>query len=136
MLLYAFLCFMRFHMFLYTLSYALIRFDMLSYTFICFHTLLHAFTCFYLLLLDKLSEQQQQQEMLPLCLTGFYLRKPVKTPTDTLEYTVQAFLRHPQKTLDNKLEISASLFKTRDFGFIHLPAKIWQPFQKLPFRGT
>ena len=30
-----------------------------------------------MLLLDKLSEQQQQ-EMLPLCLTGFYLRKPVK----------------------------------------------------------
>ena len=65
---------------LYTLSYAL-------YAFICFHTLsytfkclLNAFECFYMLLKAKVSqEQQEEEEMLHLCLTGFYLWKPVKT---------------------------------------------------------
>ena len=92
MLIYAFKCFhmhtllypfiwLRFYMLSY--AYTFICFHTLSYVFICFHKLsyafymlLYAFTCFYMLLLDKLSEQEEQ-EMLPLCLTGFYLRKPV-----------------------------------------------------------
>ena len=51
----------------------LLCFYVLSYTFICFY---YAFICFYLLQHDSL---EQQEEMLYLCLTGFYLRKPVKT---------------------------------------------------------
>ena len=48
----------------------------LSYAFISFCRLSYA--C-YMLLKAKVSEQQEEeQEMLHLCLTGFYLRKPVK----------------------------------------------------------
>ena len=97
------LCFYTF-IHLYMLPYAFLRFfyafSKLSYAFLCFsyaflpfHTLLHAFTCFYMLYLDKVSEQQ---EKLPLCLTGFYLRKPVKShmhmivhiSKDTTEYKI------------------------------------------------
>ena len=87
MFLHAFIClymlsytYMCFHMLSYSLirfymlSYAFIRFYMLLNAFIRFYTLLYAFKCFYMLLLDELSEE----EMLHLCLTGFYLRKPVK----------------------------------------------------------
>ena len=116
---YAFISFTTFHM----LSYTFICFHMLSYDCICFHTLsyafymlsyafcmlLYAFTCFYMLLLDKLSEQQEEEEMLPLCLTGFYLRKPVKRnsiashPHKTTTHTLSL---NPGLTLNSKLELA------------------------------
>ena len=78
--------FKRFH----TLTYAFMRFRMLSYAFLCFPMLSYAFIrfhmlllCFYLLLHDSL---EQEEEMLYLCLTGFYLRKPVKTTRNPIFY--------------------------------------------------
>ena len=77
MLPYAFL---RFFYAFSKLSYAFLCFPAL---FLCFPTLSYAFTCFYMLYLDEVSEQQ---EKLPLCLTGFYLRKPVKIKAFDYDY--------------------------------------------------
>ena len=65
------------------LSYNFICFHMLSYALIHFHTLLYTFTrllyaCF-MLNCCFLSSLEQQEVTLGLCLTGFTLRKPVKS---------------------------------------------------------
>ena len=67
------------------LSYALHAFHMLSYAFIRFHMLSYAFiriiyalirfymhsTCYNMLLKAKVSQQQEEEMMLALCITGF-----------------------------------------------------------------
>ena len=65
---YAFICF-------HTLSYAFIRFHMLSYAFIpIIYALIRFYmhsTCYNMLLKAKVSQQQEEEMMLALCITGF-----------------------------------------------------------------
>ena len=106
MLSYAFICFHTlFYAFIhfYRLSYAFTRFHTLYNAFICLHTLTYAYirlhmltyayirfdllSCTFICMLKSLnlliccimSSLEQQEEILHLCLTGFTLRKPVKT---------------------------------------------------------
>ena len=97
---------------LYMLPYAFPRFPVLSCAFSTlfqsFPTLSYAFTCFYMLYLDKVSEQQQQEEKLPLCLTGFYLRKPVKTD-DRIYETFRFY--YPSEKIFLNTSIQSFLFR-------------------------